>query len=285
VTRDELAPLFDRPLREAAKSLHISATALKGICRKLKISRWPFQQRAWSEARALREKLEPIQGAVVGGGAHEICEFGALTIADAQPPPVGEVEKRVWSHSAPAVDIQAQDKRVQRKGRSQSDSQSSSTLEMLRWHSVDYDNELEVMADVFDTGMLMQGCNSLTLETDWSRVADCHDDRGMQRVPRQGQSPGTDSGDIWYECGDVAQKMPEYLDMLSAHATVAQAVPSWASALRHSSRQTGLSHAADRFPAATRAEAAMSQHELQALGYTDCDLSYLTIPAASCCRA
>ena len=58
---------------------------------------------------------------------------------------------------------------------------------MLRWHSVDYDNELEVMADVFDTGMLMQGCNSLTLETDWSRVADCHGDRGMQRVPRQGQ--------------------------------------------------------------------------------------------------
>ena len=38
VTRDALEPLFDRPLRQAAKSLHISATALKSICRKLKVT-------------------------------------------------------------------------------------------------------------------------------------------------------------------------------------------------------------------------------------------------------
>ena len=37
VSRDALEPLFDRPLRQAAQSLHISATALKSICRKLKV--------------------------------------------------------------------------------------------------------------------------------------------------------------------------------------------------------------------------------------------------------
>jgi hypothetical protein len=246
------------------------------------ISRWPFQQRAWSEARALRENAMPIPETVVGEGAHEAYDIGALSIADAQSPPEKEVEKGVQSQTAPAS-LDVQGRRVQHKQRSQ----SSAALRMLPWHSMAYDDGLAAMADVFDTDELMQGCNSLTLETGGWRVAGCPNGRGLQRAPRQCPSPRTDSGGIWHDCGDeLAQQKPEYMDMLSAYASaaegseVAQAVPEGPIATRHSSKQTGLTHAASRFLAATKAEAAMSQLELESLGYTDCDLSYLIGRAA-----
>ena len=39
-------------MREAAISLGVSGTALKKMCRKLRIERWPFQQSRWLEMRA-----------------------------------------------------------------------------------------------------------------------------------------------------------------------------------------------------------------------------------------
>ena len=52
LSRQALEPLFDRPLREAAISLGVSCTALKTICRKLRIERWPFQQSRCLKMRA-----------------------------------------------------------------------------------------------------------------------------------------------------------------------------------------------------------------------------------------
>ena len=40
LTKEMLATLFDRPLKQAASSLGVSATALKGICRKLEVYSW-----------------------------------------------------------------------------------------------------------------------------------------------------------------------------------------------------------------------------------------------------
>jgi len=51
LTKEMLTMLFDRPLKQAATSLGVSATALKGICRKLEIHRWPFQQTRWLAVR------------------------------------------------------------------------------------------------------------------------------------------------------------------------------------------------------------------------------------------
>ena len=246
----------------------------------------------WSEARVQRGKARPIPATEVDGGAHERTGFGAVSIADAQPPPEGKLERRVRTQAAAAgVDIKGQGERVQHKERSQ----GSADLVMLRWHSIDYDDEVAAMADIFDSDVLMQGCNALTLETDGSRVVGCPNGRGVQRAPGQSPSPRTGSGGISYECGgDISQQMPEYMDMLSAYANaaeeskVAQAVPEGPTATHHSSTQSlrvrGPSNAASRFLAATQAHAAMSRHELEALGYTDCDLSYLVVPTAPCCR-
>ena len=52
LTTQQLMPLFEMPLRRAAEHLGVSATALKGICRKLEIRRWPFQETRWRAARA-----------------------------------------------------------------------------------------------------------------------------------------------------------------------------------------------------------------------------------------
>ena len=46
-----LVALFDRPLRQAAVSLGVSNTAMKSICRKLGLPRWPFQETRWQAAR------------------------------------------------------------------------------------------------------------------------------------------------------------------------------------------------------------------------------------------
>jgi hypothetical protein len=195
--------------------------------------------------------VRPIPATLEGGGAHEECDFGALCIADTQLPPDGELPKRVWSQAAPTrVDMEVGDKSVKDKERRQ----SSAALAMLRWHSMDYHDELAAMTDNLDTDELMQGCNPLTLIIDGSQErAGCSNSRGMPRAPRQCPSPRTASGGIRYDC----------------------------SCPRHRRER----EAASRFLIATKAEAALSQHELQALGYTDCDLSYLIRPAASCCRA
>mmetsp|Transcript_18524 Transcript_18524/g.27200 ORF Transcript_18524/g.27200 Transcript_18524/m.27200 type:complete len:382 (+) Transcript_18524:36-1181(+) len=57
LTKEMLATLFDRPLKQAASSLGVSATALKGICRKLEIHRWPFQQARWMAVRSGSEDM------------------------------------------------------------------------------------------------------------------------------------------------------------------------------------------------------------------------------------
>ena len=57
LTTQQLMPLFDMPLRRAAERLGVSATALKGICRKLEIKRWPFQETRWRAARADNQVL------------------------------------------------------------------------------------------------------------------------------------------------------------------------------------------------------------------------------------
>jgi hypothetical protein len=62
LSRQALEPLFDRPLREAAISLGVSCTALKTICRKLRIERWPFQQSRWFAMRAGKTGEEAIPG-------------------------------------------------------------------------------------------------------------------------------------------------------------------------------------------------------------------------------
>ena len=44
LTRKMLEPFFGRPLSEAAEHVGLSITALKSVCRKLGIRRWPYQQ-------------------------------------------------------------------------------------------------------------------------------------------------------------------------------------------------------------------------------------------------
>eukprot|EP00293_Proteomonas_sulcata_P000632 CAMPEP_0184320594 /NCGR_PEP_ID=MMETSP1049-20130417/114653_1 /TAXON_ID=77928 /ORGANISM="Proteomonas sulcata, Strain CCMP704" /LENGTH=418 /DNA_ID=CAMNT_0026641141 /DNA_START=166 /DNA_END=1422 /DNA_ORIENTATION=+ len=44
VTRDMLVPYFGMPLRHAADHLGLCPTALKSVCRRLQIIRWPFKQ-------------------------------------------------------------------------------------------------------------------------------------------------------------------------------------------------------------------------------------------------
>ena len=57
---DAIKALFGLPQKDAAKALGISLTALKQVCRKLGVDRWPY----WR-----KKKSKPSRGGGAGGAA------------------------------------------------------------------------------------------------------------------------------------------------------------------------------------------------------------------------
>ncbi|KAJ1469965.1 hypothetical protein T484DRAFT_1981159 [Baffinella frigidus] len=49
ITLDLVRPLFDMPIKDAALRLNLCPTALKSVCRKLGVVRWPFKQHRKSQ--------------------------------------------------------------------------------------------------------------------------------------------------------------------------------------------------------------------------------------------
>ena len=63
--RESIASMFRMPQPEASRALGVSLTALKQVCRKLGISRWPYQ-RSCSQARRSRHSRRPRSGVPPG---------------------------------------------------------------------------------------------------------------------------------------------------------------------------------------------------------------------------
>ena len=63
-----VASLFGRPQHEAAKQLGISLTAIKQVCRKLGIKRWPYmRQKKQGSARAATRRARAVVSPTAGG--------------------------------------------------------------------------------------------------------------------------------------------------------------------------------------------------------------------------
>mmetsp|Transcript_56808 Transcript_56808/g.116323 ORF Transcript_56808/g.116323 Transcript_56808/m.116323 type:complete len:356 (-) Transcript_56808:270-1337(-) len=58
LTKEMLFPLFAIPLRDAAEMMGLCPTALKSVCRRLGIDRWPFQNRRGGPARSPKAVTE-----------------------------------------------------------------------------------------------------------------------------------------------------------------------------------------------------------------------------------
>ena len=80
MTRDKLEPFFDRPLRQAAKSLNISATALKSLCRKLKV--WRAHPRTRRDRAVCRRPCVPPASRLHPPDA-ELCADFAMAVSAA----------------------------------------------------------------------------------------------------------------------------------------------------------------------------------------------------------
>ena len=66
--------LFDRPQGEAAKQLGISITAMKQVCRKLDIVRWPYRRKKKAEsARAAHTSLAAARKASAVEACSSVC--------------------------------------------------------------------------------------------------------------------------------------------------------------------------------------------------------------------
>ena len=65
LTHEAVAALFSTPQGEAAQALGISLTALKVVCRKLGISRWPYARvkKARVQNDELSARLEALEAA------------------------------------------------------------------------------------------------------------------------------------------------------------------------------------------------------------------------------
>jgi hypothetical protein len=84
LTKSDLAPFFGTPLRNAAYHLSLCPTALKKVCRKLGIRRWPYQQqsrRSACEGFAAEGSAEP-EGE--GDMSSSCSASGADTVAGEQ---------------------------------------------------------------------------------------------------------------------------------------------------------------------------------------------------------
>jgi len=74
VDLESIEPLFDLPQKDAAKELGISLTALKQVCRKLGVDRWPYWRKKKPEAKSIPSHAYTIstqcelQGAEASGG-------------------------------------------------------------------------------------------------------------------------------------------------------------------------------------------------------------------------
>ena len=68
--------LFDRPQGEAAKQLGISTTAMKQLCRKFGIVRWPYsRQKKEESARTAARKARAVKGYRPAGGGPNMDAF------------------------------------------------------------------------------------------------------------------------------------------------------------------------------------------------------------------
>jgi hypothetical protein len=66
LTHDQVAAVFEMPLREAAATLNVCPTSLKRVCRELDIRRWPYRKLKCIDAHAMRnsnkkEKKKKLQ--------------------------------------------------------------------------------------------------------------------------------------------------------------------------------------------------------------------------------
>ncbi|EKX53854.1 hypothetical protein GUITHDRAFT_150317, partial [Guillardia theta CCMP2712] len=68
-----LQPLFGLPQEEASKLLGISVTAMKQLCRKLGVGRWPYQKPSHKEMVNIKtdKTSEPLED------VSEICSFSS----------------------------------------------------------------------------------------------------------------------------------------------------------------------------------------------------------------
>jgi hypothetical protein len=58
LTHDQVASVFEMPLREAAATLNVCPTSLKRVCRGLGIRRWPYRKLKCIDMHALRNSLK-----------------------------------------------------------------------------------------------------------------------------------------------------------------------------------------------------------------------------------
>jgi hypothetical protein len=75
VDMESIKPLFNLPQKDAAKALGISLTALKQVCRKLGVDRWPYWRRkkgskaTGGDGRAEDSSRQAAEGGLGGAGA------------------------------------------------------------------------------------------------------------------------------------------------------------------------------------------------------------------------
>lgn len=96
-TIDSLRPLFTLPIKEAAARMNLCPTALKSVCRKLGINRWPFKQhRNSTKSPVERTPSERTRSIETVFEDEEACT--------PPPPHRAESSETVYTDASPAIE-------------------------------------------------------------------------------------------------------------------------------------------------------------------------------------